>query len=367
MSPLAPTLQKFFTDRLMTQRQVSSATIAAYRDTFRLLFVFVAGRNNTAPANIDIADVDAPTIAAFLTHLATVRHNSIRTPQCPPGRDPFAVQVRRVPTPRTRRDDRPGCCRSPRNATTRRSSPTSPSRGRSDPRRTRHRHLIGRRDHALLTLAVQTGLRVAELTSLRRNDVVLTAGPHVRCHGKGRKQRSTPLTAHTVATLRQWFRAHDGEPDSPLFPSRHGTPLSTDAVEWLVRKHATAAASHCPSLSTRNVTPHTFGTAQLFFFAKRASISRLSHSGSATKASPPPRSICTPISPSNKRALARTNPPRATTKRYRHPTAARLPRQPLIMPSRSTGNSGPTSPNARRRCPPRHNHTLGIIRIRIVI
>lgn len=115
---------------------------------------------------------------------------------------------------------------------------------------------IGRRDHALLTLAVQTGLRVGELTSLRRDDVVLTTGAHVRCQGKGRKQRSTPLTTSTVTTLREWLTANEAPPEAPLFPSRHGTPLSTDAVEWLVNKYATAAASHCPSLTNTRVTPH---------------------------------------------------------------------------------------------------------------
>ncbi len=113
---------------------------------------------------------------------------------------------------------------------------------------------LGRRDHALLTLAIQTGLRVSELTGLRRGDLALSTGPHVRCHGKGRKQRATPLTTSTVTVLREWLAAHPGEPDSPLFPSRNGTPLSTDTVSWLITKYATTAAVRCPTL-TRSQLP----------------------------------------------------------------------------------------------------------------
>jgi integrase/recombinase XerD len=214
MSPLAPTLQKFFTDRLMTQRQVSSATIAAYRDTFRLLFVFVAGRNNTAPANIDIADVDAPTIAAFLTHLETVRHNSIRTRNARlaaihslfkfaafqhPEHAETIARVLSIPQKRYNQTIVSYLTKAEVEAIL-----AEPDTGT----------WIGRRDHALLTLAVQTGLRVAELTSLRRNDVVLTAGPHVRCHGKGRKQRSPP------------HRSHRGHTAAMVSCARRGTGLA---------------------------------------------------------------------------------------------------------------------------------------------
>ncbi len=109
---------------------------------------------------------------------------------------------------------------------------------------------------------MQTGLRVTELTGLRRSDMALTHGPHIRCSGKGRKKRCTPLTAHTVATLRAWMRVHQGEPDTPLFPTRRGTPLSTDAVESLVTKHAAAATARCPSLASKHVTPHVLRHAQ---------------------------------------------------------------------------------------------------------
>jgi len=115
---------------------------------------------------------------------------------------------------------------------------------------------IGRRDHALLLLAIQTGLRVSELVGLHRCDLTLTTGPHIRCHGKGRKDRCTPLTAQTTAVLGAWLNERDGDPDDPLFPSRRGRPLSTDAVAWLIAKYAAAAAERRPSLRAKHLTPH---------------------------------------------------------------------------------------------------------------
>ena len=265
MSALAPTLQKFFTDRLLTQRQVSSATVTAYRDTFRLLLGFIADTKKLAPASLDFADLDAPTIGAFLTYLETERGNSVRTRNARlaaihslfkfaafqhPEHADLISRVLSIPQKRFDRRIVAFLTKEEVEAIL-----TVPDRGT----------WLGRRDHALLTVALQTGLRVAELTGLRREDVLLTAGPHVRCFGKGRKQRSTPLTTGTVATLREWLKANDAQPGSPLFPSRHGTPMSTDAVEWLVSKYAAAAESRCPSLATRRVTPHVLRhTAAMF-------------------------------------------------------------------------------------------------------
>jgi integrase/recombinase XerD len=114
----------------------------------------------------------------------------------------------------------------------------------------------GRRDHALLLLAAQTGLRVSELTALTRIDVHLGTGPHVTCLGKGRKQRITPLTATTVAVLRAWLAERAGRPEDPLFPTGSGRPLSRDAIERRLAKHAAAAAARCPSLRAKRVTAH---------------------------------------------------------------------------------------------------------------
>lgn len=213
MSPLAPTLQKFFTDRLLTQRQVSPATIAAYRDTFRLLLGFIAETKNLAPAGLDFTDLDAPTIGAFLTHLETGRGNSTRTRNARlaairslfkfaalehPEHEDLISRVLAIPQKRFDRAIVAFLTKAEVEAIL-----AVPDRDT----------WIGRRDHALLTVAVQTGLRVAELTGLRRQDIVLTTGPHVRCHGKGRKQRSTPLTASTVTTLREWLKANEALPD----------------------------------------------------------------------------------------------------------------------------------------------------------
>jgi len=115
----------------------------------------------------------------------------------------------------------------------------------------------GRRDHALLTLAIQTGLRVSELTGLRVQDLHLASGPHVRCRGKGRKNRITPLTRPTLAVLRSWLAERGGQPGDPLFPTRRGSQLSRDAVQRLVAKHTGTAAASCPSLTGRKITPHT--------------------------------------------------------------------------------------------------------------
>ena len=115
---------------------------------------------------------------------------------------------------------------------------------------------LGRRDHALLVLAVQTGLRVSELTSLTAADLHLGDGPHVRCHGKGRKERATPLTSQTVAVLRDWMRERAGTRADPVFPARQGHRLSVDAIQWLLQKHATTAAQRCPSLGGKHVSPH---------------------------------------------------------------------------------------------------------------
>lgn len=256
MSALAPTLQKFFTDRLLTQRQVSPATVAAYRDTFRLLLGYLAESKKLAPASLDFTDLDAPTIGAFLTYLETGRANSVRSRNARlaaihslfrfaalehPEHADLISRVLAIPQKQFDRAIVAFLTKEEVEAIL-----AVPDRNT----------WLGRRDHALLTLAVQTGLRVAELTGLLRDDVVLRTGAHVRCRGKGRKQRSTPLTAGTVTTLREWLKANDGQPGSPLFPSRHGTPLSTDAVEWLVNKYSTAAASRCLSLANRRITPH---------------------------------------------------------------------------------------------------------------
>jgi len=255
MSLLAPTLQAFFTDHL-TQRHAAAGTVAAYRDTWRMLLRFAAARINKTPAALDFGDIDAPLVAAFLEHLETSRRNSIRTRNARlaaihslfsyaalrhPEHAGSIQRVLAIPLKRHERKIVTFLSRDEVEALL--AAPNTDT-------------WIGRRDHALLTLAVQTGLRVSELTGLTRSDVVLTHGPHLRCLGKGRKQRCTPLTGPTVALLRQWLAEQPTAPAGPLFPSTRGARMSIDAVESLVKKHAAAAIPHCPSLAARRVTPH---------------------------------------------------------------------------------------------------------------
>jgi site-specific recombinase XerD len=257
MSALAPTLQAFFTDRLLTQRQASPRTVAAYRDTLRLLLRFAQHRTGRPPCRLDLADLDADLVVAFLTHLEHDRRNGVRTRNARLAaihslfrfaalRHPeHAELIARVLDIPTKRYDRALVCFL---------TPAEVDALLAAPDRSTW---LGRRDHALLALAVQTGLRVSELTSLTNADLHLDDGRHVKCHGKGRKERATPLTRQTAAVLRSWTHERAGAASDPLFPTRQGHPLSADAIQWLLAKHATTAATSCPSLHGKNVSPHT--------------------------------------------------------------------------------------------------------------
>jgi site-specific recombinase XerD len=257
VSDLAPLLQGFFTDKLMRHLQASPHTIAAYRDTFTLLLAFATQRSGRRPVQLRVADLDAPTIGAFLQHLESTRGNTVATRNARLAAirsffryaahrapDQAAVIQRVLAIPPKRFD---------RAIVTFLTTPETDALVAAPDRTT----WTGRRDHALLLTGIHTGLRVSELTGLRRQDVHLGAGPHLRCRGKGRKDRCTPLTAGTVQVLRTWLRERGGANEDPLFPTRRGTPLSRDAVERLVAKHATTAATSCPSLTGKRVTPHT--------------------------------------------------------------------------------------------------------------
>jgi len=257
MTALAPVLQGFFTDRLARQRQASPHTVAAYRDTLRLLVGFARTRTGKPPSRLDLADLDAPLIGAFLDHLEHERHNSVRTRNARlaaihslyayaelrhPEHAALIARVRAIPVKRHERAIVDFLTPAEIDALLAAPEPTS---------------WHGQRDHALLQLAVQTGLRVSELTTLRRTDASLSAGAHVRCHGKGRKERITPLTSQSVNTLHAWLTRQPGQPDAPLFPTSRGSQLTRDAVQKLVAKHVATATAHCPSLGHKRVTPHT--------------------------------------------------------------------------------------------------------------
>jgi integrase/recombinase XerD len=254
---LAPVLQAFFTDRLARQRHASGQTIAAYRDTWRLLLTFTAGRTGKQPSQLDIADLDAPLIGSFLDHLEHDRGNSPRTRNARLAairslfsyaalRHPeHAESIARVLAIPAKRFDR---------ALVTWLTEPEVSALLAAPDKTTW---AGRRDHAMLALAAQTGLRVSELTGLTCGDVHLGTGPHVSCHGKGRKERITPLTKTTIAVLRAWLAERHGDPGQPLFPNRTGGRLSRDAVEKRLAQHVTTASSACASLAAKHVTAHT--------------------------------------------------------------------------------------------------------------
>jgi site-specific recombinase XerD len=319
MSALAPTLQAFFTDRLIGERQASPHTIAAYRDTLRLLLTFAAQRTGRQPSVLDIDDLDAPLIGAFLDHLEHERANSVRT------RNARLAAIRSL--------FRYAALRHPEHAATiQRVLAIPPKRFEralitflTEPEldallAAPHRGTwTGRRDHAMLLLAAQTGLRASELTGLTCGDVQLGVGAHVSCLGKGRKQRITPLTAQTVAVLRAWLAERAGQPDDPLFPTHTGRTLSRDAIERRLTKHAATATAACPSLAAKKITPHVL---------RHTAAMRLLHAGVDTavialwlghEQIETTRIYLHADMALKEHALARTTPPNTKPGRYRPP------------------------------------------------
>jgi integrase/recombinase XerD len=249
-------LETFFTQRLIAQRRASPHTIASYRDTFRLLLQFAQKRLHKPPAQLATADLGAPFLGTFLNDLENHRANGARSrnlrltairsffryaalevPQ-------HAALIQRVLAIPNKKQPRPlvdfltrpeleALLAAPNQST-----------------------WLGRRDHALLLTAVQAGLRLSEITNLRQCDVVLRSGAHVRCQGKGRKERCTPLAKPTVAVLVAWIKEQGKDDSKILFPSVRGGPLSSDSVQYLVTKYAVVAQKNCPSLSRKRVSPH---------------------------------------------------------------------------------------------------------------
>jgi len=318
MSALVPTLEAFFTDRLMRQRHASPNTVAAYRDTFRLLFLFLHETTGTTPAKLDFADLDATTVGGFLHHLEVGRGNSVRTRNARlsaihsffefaalhhPEHAGLIRRVLAIPEKRFHSATIAYLTRPEVDALL-----ASPDRAT----------WTGQRDHALLLLAVQTGLRVSELASLRCQDVMLGSGAHVYCNGKGRKERCTPLTKETSAVLRVWLRMRRGQPTDPLFPSRGSNRHLTRGAIWrLLVKYAAAAAERCPSLAGKNLTPHVLRhTAAMNLLEAGVDLTTIAlWLGHASLQS---TSIYLHADMALKeRALARTTPPEVRAGRYR--------------------------------------------------
>ena len=249
-------LQGFFTQRLLQQKQASPHTIVSYRDTFRLLLQFAEKRLHTSPARLDLSDIDAPLVAAFLQDLERSRGISARSRnlRLTAIRSFFryaayeapahAEQIQRVLAIPSKRYDR------------KQVEFLSPEEIRAILRAPDPKTWSGRRDHLLLLFAIQTGLRLSELTTLKREALTLNNGAHVRCIGKGRKERITPLTKQVVALLKAWMRELPQTHDQRVFPNAQGGELSGDGFRYILTKHVDAAAEHCASLRDKKITPH---------------------------------------------------------------------------------------------------------------
>jgi integrase/recombinase XerD len=257
MSDLAPILQSFFTDRMITQKHASQHTIRSYRDTFRLLLTFAWQATGTPPWKLDVGQLDAGLITSFLRWLETDRSSSPRTRNARLSaiRSLFRYASLRAPD-NAAVIQRVLAIEASRTGTTVIDwlTDTESDALLAVPDRSTW---TGRRDYALLLTALRTGLRVSELTQLTRRDLHLGTGAHVRCTGKGRKERCTPLDAQTVAALRAWLADRPGQDDDPLFITRRGTPMSRDAVHARIASYQKIAAESCPSLASKNLTPHT--------------------------------------------------------------------------------------------------------------
>ena len=257
MSTLAPLLEAFFTERLIAQRRVSGHTVAAYRDTMCLLLRFTQQRIGKAPQHLDLTDLDAPLIAAFLDYLEAERGVCVRTRnarltairslfnfaayRCPE----HSASIQRVLAIPQKKNTKA--------LVTYLTDQEMAALLAAPDRATR----LGRRDHALLLLALETGLRVSELTELTCGSLDLGSGGHVRCMGKGRKERITPLRRQTRTMLRAWLSERGGAAADPLFSGPRGNRLSRDAVRRLVERHVATAAAQCKSLASKRISPHT--------------------------------------------------------------------------------------------------------------
>jgi integrase/recombinase XerD len=257
VTALAPGLQAYFTGRLIGQRAASPNTIAACKLAIRLLLAFAASKTGKAPSALDIADLDAPLITAFLDHLEQDRHNGVRSRNNRlaaihplfaylalhhPEHAGSIARVLAIPAKRTQR-----------NLVTYLTDPEIGALLGSCDQQT----WTGRRDHAMFTLTIQTGLRISELAALTRQDITLGTGANVHTVGKGRKERRTPLLSATRAVLKTWLGERPGTPGDPLFPTRTGTRLSRDAIERRLARHLALARTTCPSLRTKRVSMHT--------------------------------------------------------------------------------------------------------------
>jgi integrase/recombinase XerD len=252
----SPLCQSFFSKRLIMQRNASPHTVSAYAQTFRLLTAYAQKRLGTPPSQLSLAQLDAPFLATFLDDLESNRSNGARSRNArlaalrafyhyaaleAPQHAGSIQRVLAIPYKRLTRRLVSYLTRPEVEAVL----------GSID-----KSTWVGRRNHAMLLLAVQTGLRLSEITGLRQKDLMLGHGAHVCCEGKGRKERCTPLAKPTVGVLKAWINEQGGDESRFLFPSSNGGRLSADAVQHALATHVTAAQRKCPSLAKKRVTPH---------------------------------------------------------------------------------------------------------------
>jgi site-specific recombinase XerD len=251
----AALLERFFTQRLMQQRQASPHTISSYRDSFRQFLKFVQQRLHKSPSRLNFEEIDAPLIVAFLDglekHGLSVRSRNLRLTAFHsffryaafevPEHSAQIQRVLAIPSKRFTRALVQFLTRAEVDALL-----AAPDQ----------RSWFGRRDHTFLLVAVQTGLRVSEMTGLTRDDVILGTGAHLRVVGKGRKERCTPLARSTHAVVKVWLREPQRGNANLLFPSAMGKRLTVHGVQYLLNRHRMAASKVCPSLKHKRVTVH---------------------------------------------------------------------------------------------------------------
>ena len=256
LTSFAVLLERFFTQRLMQQRQASSHTISSYRDTFRQFLKFIEQRLHKPPSRLSFEQIDAPLIVAFLDRLEKHRGLSVRSRNLrltaihsffryaafeAPAHSAQIQRVLAIPSKRFTRTLVPFLTRPEVDALL-----AAPDR----------RTWSGRRDYAFILVAVQTGLRLSEMTGLKRENIILGTGAHIRVIGKGRKERCTPIAKSTRAVLKTWLREPQRGDDDVMFPSAKGQRLSVHGVQYLLNKHRRTASQICTSLKQKRVTVH---------------------------------------------------------------------------------------------------------------
>jgi integrase/recombinase XerD len=287
-------MQAYFTDRLVSQRAASPNTIAAYCGTFRLLLQFAAKRTGKPPSALDVGQLDAPLVAAFLNHLEKHRGNGVATRNhrlaaihslfafLALDHPEHAASIQRVLAIPHKRTER--------NLVTYLTEPEVDALLKGCDKTI----WTGRRDHTMFVLTIQAGLRISELAALTCTDITLTTGANVHCIGKGGKERRTPLVPDTRRVLNAWLKERDGAPNDPLFPTTTGKHLSRDAIERRLARHLAIAAETCPSLKSKHVTMHTLrhtAAMRLLLAGNDVTVIAL---GSVTNRSRPPTFTCTP-------------------------------------------------------------------------